>query len=380
MADIVAADPAVAGVVSFIGAGTINATSNAGRLTIALKPIHDRDPAAIVTARLSRAVAGIAGITAFFQPVQDIQIGTRVSRTQFQYTLMDTDPAELSEWAPKLLSKLQTMPELANVASDQQNDGFRTYIRVDRDAAMRLGVSMQNVQDILYDSFGQRQISTIFGQANQYRVVLEADPAWQADPSKLLLLRVPGTGDSQVPLSAIARLAIYARNRAAGGHPSGAVPLGRPSASTWRRGVVARRGGCGGRRGGTPDRNTRYDFGQLFRRRRRVPEIARRRAVADPGGGGGDLHRARRALRKLDPPDHHPVHPAVGRHRRAAGADAVRHRPVAGGAGRHRAADGHREKERDHDDRLRHRCRARARPDRRRRRSRRPAGCASAPS
>ena len=206
VADIVAADPAVAGVVSFIGAGTINATANAGRLTIALKPIHERDPAPVVTARLAAAIAGIPGITAFFQPVQDIQIGTRISRTQFQYTLVDTDPAELAEWGPKLMAKLQTVPELANVASDQQNEGFRSFIRVDRDAAMRLGVSMQAISDTLYDSFGQRQISTIFGQANQYRVILEADPAWQSDPAKLLLLRVPGTGDAQVPLSAIAKI------------------------------------------------------------------------------------------------------------------------------------------------------------------------------
>ena len=206
VADIVAADPAVAGVVSFIGAGTINATANTGRLTIALKPIHDRDPASVVTARLTRAVADIPGIAAFFQPVQDIQIGTRISRTQFQYTLVDTDPAELAEWGPKLLARLQTVPQLANVASDQQNDGFRAYIRVDRNAAMRLGVSMQAISDTLYDSFGQRQISTIFGQANQYRVVLEADPSWQQDPSRLLLLRVPGTAGTQVPLSAIARI------------------------------------------------------------------------------------------------------------------------------------------------------------------------------
>ena len=206
VADIVAADPAVAGVVSFIGAGTINATANAGRLTVALKPIHQRDPAAIVTARLQQAIADVPGISAFFQPVQDIQIGTRISRTQFQYTLVDTDPAELAEWGPKLLAKLQTLPQLANVASDQQNDGFRAYVRVDRDAAMRLGVSMQAISDTLYDSFGQRQISTIFGQANQYRVILEADPVWQEDPAKLLLLRVPGAGGAQVPLSSIARI------------------------------------------------------------------------------------------------------------------------------------------------------------------------------
>src|SRR6185312_5145753 len=137
------------------------------------------------------------------------------------YTLMDTDPAELAIWAPRLLERLRTMPDLRHVASDQQNGGFRTYIKVDRTAAMRLGVSMQAVQDTLYDSFGQRQISTIFGQANQYRVILEADPAWQSNPDVLNMLRVPGTTapaattasgtpsptavTPQVPLSAVAR-------------------------------------------------------------------------------------------------------------------------------------------------------------------------------
>jgi multidrug efflux pump subunit AcrB len=206
VAQIVERDPAVTGVVSFVGAGTINATPNTGRLTIALKPIGQRDAVAVVMARMQQAIAGIPGITTFFQPVQDIQIGTRISRTQFQYTLMDTDPAELALWAPRLLRTMSTSPELQNVATDQQNDGFRTYINVDRDAATRMGVSMQAIQDTLYDAFGQRQISTIFGQANQYRVVLEADPTWQADPNSLRLLRVPGTGGAQVPLSGIATI------------------------------------------------------------------------------------------------------------------------------------------------------------------------------
>ena len=205
VAEIVRRDPAVTGVVSFVGAGTINATPNTGRLSIALKPVRQRDSAPVVIARMQQAIAGIPGITAFFQPVQDVQIGTRVSRTQFQFTLVDTDAAELAVWAPKLRHRLAELPELLNVASDQQNEGFRTQVVVDRDAAMRLGVSMQAVADTLYDAFGQRQISTIFGQSNQYRVVLEADPGWQADPKVLNLLRVGGTNDAQVPLSAIAR-------------------------------------------------------------------------------------------------------------------------------------------------------------------------------
>ena len=136
VADIVRQDPAVTGVVSFVGAGTINATPNAGRLTIALRPVADRDPAGVVMARMERAIAGVPGLTAFFQPVQDIQIGARISRTQFQYTLMDTDAVELATWAPRLLAKLATLPELRNVASDQQENGFRTFVNVDRDSAL----------------------------------------------------------------------------------------------------------------------------------------------------------------------------------------------------------------------------------------------------
>ncbi|MGA3397710.1 MAG: efflux RND transporter permease subunit [Acetobacteraceae bacterium] len=196
-ADRIAQDPAVTGVVSFVGAGTINATPNSGRLTIALKPVRQRDPAPVVIARLQAAIAGIPGFTAFFQPVQDITIGTRVSRTAFQYTLMDTDARELARWGPLLRAAMDRSPALADVASDQENEGFSTFITLDRDAAMRLGVSMQAVEDTLYDAFGQRQISTIFGQANQYRVVLEADPDWQADPNALRMLRVPAASGAQ---------------------------------------------------------------------------------------------------------------------------------------------------------------------------------------
>ena len=217
------ADPAVAAVESFVGAGSINPTPNSGRLTIALKPQPARDPVAVVQARLQRDAAAIPGLAVFTQPVQDIQIGTRVSRTQYQYTLVDTDAAELAVWAPRLLARLKDTQALRNVATDQQDEGLVTRVNVDREAAQRLGVSMQSIQDVLYDSFGQRQISTIFSQANQYRVILEADPSWQADPTSLLRLRVPGVLSAQgqsttsgatvsgaaqnmIPLSAVARI------------------------------------------------------------------------------------------------------------------------------------------------------------------------------
>ncbi len=192
-ANIVQADPAVAGVASLIGAGTANPTPNAGRLAITLKPRRQREAAPVVIARLQARLSGIVGLATYMQPVQDIQIGARISRTQYQYTLGDTDGAELAAWLPRLIARLRASPLLSDVTSDQQDSGFATEIVVDRDAATRLGVTMQSIEDVLYDAFGQRQISTIFSQSNQYRVVMQADAPWIADPASLLRLRVPGT-------------------------------------------------------------------------------------------------------------------------------------------------------------------------------------------
>ena len=226
-AAIVERDPAVESVASLVGAGSVNPTPNVGRLSIVLKPRRQRETVTAVIARLQSALAGVPGLSVFMQPVQDIQIGARVSRTQYQYTLTDTDQAELEHWTPLLLDRLRKSPDLANVTSDQQQNGFATEIVVDRDRATRLGVTMQAIEDVLYDAFGQRQVSTIYQQSNQYRVVMQADPAWIADPGSLARLRVPGTVASfgangaaqiatstvattntvaQVPLLAVARL------------------------------------------------------------------------------------------------------------------------------------------------------------------------------
>ncbi|MDE2582055.1 MAG: efflux RND transporter permease subunit [Rhodospirillales bacterium] len=202
----IARNPAVTGVVSFVGAGTINATPNTGQLTIALKPVGQRPPVQAVIPALRADAAGVPGLTAWFKPVQDITLGARTSRNAYQYTVVDTDAAELDAWLPKLLARLGGLPQLAHVTSDQVDNGSEMAITVDRAAATRLGVSMQAVEDTLYDMFGQRQISTIFGQSNQYRVILEANPAWQQNPDVLRLLHVPGSGTAQVPLSAIATI------------------------------------------------------------------------------------------------------------------------------------------------------------------------------
>jgi len=195
--DIVRADPDVTGVVSVLGVSPVNATPNAGRMAITLIPRDEReDLAGDIIARLQREVAGIPGMTVYFQAAQDVQISTRSSRAQYQYTLVSTDRKDLLEWADKLTQALKQSPALRDIASEAQEGGPRILVKVDREQAGRLGVSMQSVTDTLNDAFGQRQISTIYGQANQYRVVLEAQPHYQRDPDSLSRLFVTGANTS----------------------------------------------------------------------------------------------------------------------------------------------------------------------------------------
>jgi len=200
-------DPDVVSVVSVVGAGSVNPTTNVGRLVMTLKPRGARaDDVAIVIARLKQRVAAIPGMTIYFQPVQDVQIGTQSSRSQYQYTLTGTDQAQVTEWAKKLVAELRRDPTFRDVSSEALEGGLRAQLDIDRQRAGQLGVSLQGVTDTLNDSFAQRQISTIYGQANQYRVVLEALPMYQRDPSILSKLYLPGVAGAQVPLSAVATL------------------------------------------------------------------------------------------------------------------------------------------------------------------------------
>jgi multidrug efflux pump len=205
--DVIKQDPDVIGTVAVLGVSPMNPTPNAGHLAITLKPRDVRS--AFVTeviGRLQRAVAGIPGIIVYFQPVQSIQISTRASRGQYQYTLSGSDAQEVSDWSARLMKRLRSQPALREVASEAQDGGPRAMIVVDRETAGRLGVSMQVVIDTLNDAFGQRQISTIYAQANQYRVVLEAMQEYQRDPSALAKLYVPSTSGAQVPLDVITRI------------------------------------------------------------------------------------------------------------------------------------------------------------------------------
>jgi len=216
-------DPDVVAVTSVVGAGIVNVAQNTGRITAVLRPREQRTAdAGAIARRLQDRLAGMPAVTVHLQPVQDIQIGARPGATAFQYTLMSPDPVELARWAPLLERRLAASPVLRDVVSDQRDGGIRVTVDVDRDLAGRLGVTMQAVDDVLYNAFGQRQISTIYAQNNQYRVVLEAPPDIRDDPAMIGLLRVPATagqpataqgtpvqtatGTPQVPLAEIARI------------------------------------------------------------------------------------------------------------------------------------------------------------------------------
>jgi multidrug efflux pump len=197
-------DPDVASVSMFIGSDGTNSSTNTGRMSIALSPRRGRARINDIVARLTRDLNDEQGVTVYLQAAQDLQIDSRVSRTQFQWTMEDADPKELMAWAPRVLERLRKLPELVDVASDAEDVGQVSEVTIDRDTASRLGVSTQVIDDTLYDAFGQRQVSTIFTQANLYRVILEVTEALQQDPSALQKLYVRGANSVAVPLDALA--------------------------------------------------------------------------------------------------------------------------------------------------------------------------------
>jgi multidrug efflux pump len=209
IAELVRRDPDVKSVASFVGAGTVNATVNSGRLYINLKPRDQRTAtAADIIERLRASTEALTGIALYMQAAQDVQIDSRVSRTQYQFTLQDADSAELAEWGAKLLGRLQARTELADVASDQQRGGLQVSVNVDREKAARLNIVPQAIDDTLYDAFGQRQVATIFTQLNQYRVILEVDPQFQQSPTSLEKVYVKSTTGQMIPLTTFASVHI----------------------------------------------------------------------------------------------------------------------------------------------------------------------------
>jgi multidrug efflux pump len=208
LAQIALDDPAVKSVNGFAGGGGPGGGSNnVGRMWLALKPLRER-PGRVssddVVNRLRSKLTSVAGATLFLQAQQDIQIGARGSSAQYQYTLSDENLKELNEWAPRLLGRAMQMPELRDVSTDQQDQGLAANLLIDRDTASRLGISTQDVDQVLYDAFGQREVSTMYTTLNQYYVVMEVDPAFQRSPDSLNGIFVKSSTGAMVPLSTIA--------------------------------------------------------------------------------------------------------------------------------------------------------------------------------
>jgi multidrug efflux pump len=197
-------DPAVDSVSTFIGVDGQNTTLNSGRVLISLKPHNQRDKVGVVMQRLKDRLSRVEGMGLYMQPVQDLTIEDRVSRTQYQFTLESGNADDLATWTGRLVEKLRTLPQLMDVASDLQDQGLQAYVTIDRDTAGRLGVTPSAIDNALYDAFGQRLISTIFTQASQYRVVLEVKPEFREGPDAIESIHVAGTNGVQVPLSAVA--------------------------------------------------------------------------------------------------------------------------------------------------------------------------------
>ncbi|HEY4772282.1 MAG TPA: MdtB/MuxB family multidrug efflux RND transporter permease subunit [Steroidobacteraceae bacterium] len=209
MAAAILKDEDVVSLTSFIGVDGTNITLNSGRMLINLKPVSDRhDSASQIIRRLQQETADITGISIYMQPVQDLSIDDTVSRTQYQFDLEDANPTEFNTWVPKLVDRLQQLPQLADVASDQENQGLAAYLTIDRDTAGRFGITPATVDNALYDAFGQRIVSTIFTQSNQYRVILQADSSLTASLDSLGTIYLPSATaiGGQVPLSALIKV------------------------------------------------------------------------------------------------------------------------------------------------------------------------------
>jgi len=232
LAKVILSDPAVESLSSFIGADGTNTTLNSGRMSINLKPLNQRDlSASDVIRRLQKELANVKDIQLFMQPVQNITIDDRVSRTQYQYTLEDADQNELNDWAARFVARLKQLPELEDVATDQQLGGAAVSLVIDRVTASRLGIDPTTIDNTLYDAFGQRQINTMYTQLNQYHVVLESEPQFQLDPNMLSKLYVQSNSSSGTT-GAAASSTSSAGSTSAGSNALTSTALYTPSTNT----------------------------------------------------------------------------------------------------------------------------------------------------
>ncbi|UYN95087.1 MAG: MdtB/MuxB family multidrug efflux RND transporter permease subunit [Enhydrobacter sp.] len=205
LADVILGDPDVESLSSFVGVDGTNPTLNSGRMLINLKPREQRTATASeIIRRLQLAAAQVHGISLYMQPSQDLTVDSTVSRTQYQFVLETANPDEFEAWVPRLVARMSQIPEIVDVASDLQSKGLAMFIRIDRDAAARFGITAASIDNVLYDAFGQRQVSTIYTQSNQYRVIYEVDPRFGSSLDSLYSLYLPGAGGKQVPLPAVA--------------------------------------------------------------------------------------------------------------------------------------------------------------------------------
>ena len=363
LVDVVLQDPAVDNVSSFIGVDGTNTTLNSGRIQITLKPLEVRKiSASAVIQRMQGKVNNVEGIQLFLQPLQDLTVEDRVSRTQFQYALEDPDQNELAVYTRRMVTELSKESVVTDVASDLQDQGLSADLVIDRDTAARLGIAMSDVDNTLYDAFGQRQVSTIFTQLNQYHVVMEVGPNFQTDPATLSDLYVKSGNGMQVPLSMVAHWE-QSHTQLSIGHqgqfPSTVISFNLAPGKALGDAVKAVQ----------QHRTAHPDAGQHQRQLPGhgggLPDLAVQRADPDSGRADHRLHRAGRALRELHPPHHHHLHAALGGRGRAAGAADYARGVQRDCAYRHHPADRHCAEERHHDDRLCPAGRARRRQARR---------------
>ena len=418
LANVILQDPAVESLSSFIGADGTNITGNSGRMSINLKPLDQRKlNASDVIRRLQSKLQNVQGIQLFMQPVQNITVDDRVSRTQYQYTLEDPDLNELAEWTNRFVDKLKQLPELEDVATDQQPGGLAVALDIDRPTASRLGIAPTTIDNTLYDAFGQRQINTMYTQLNQYHVILEAQPQFQVDPDKLNKLYIrsnsaSGTtgaaasstsnGSTSAGSNALTTTPLYtpsaqtlgppatvltpgtststsSKGASSAGptssQPSSAVPLGaftpfrhadgatvhRPSGPVpghhrvFQSGAQRRpwRRNHGSHKGAEGLAHAEERAGGFPGNRGLVSKFTFQHAALDSCGARDRLHCAGRALRKFHSPRHDSFHSALGGRWRIPGADSVQAGPQRRGHHRHRAADRYRQEKRHHDGGLR---------------------------
>ena len=344
--EIVMTDPAVYTVVSFVGGN--GGTINTGRMFITLKPLSERKVSADqVIQRLRRKLAVVPGATLYLQAQQDIRVGGRSSNSQYQFTLDSENLDDLNRWSPRMLAKLKTLPQLRDVATDQQDKGLEAELVIDRDTASRLGIPAQTIDNTLYDAFGQRQVSIMYETLNEYHVVLEVDPSFQEDPDALKSIYVRSATGAQVPLSAFTHF--ESRTTALAVNHQGQFPAVTLSFNL-ALGVAL---------GDAVDaiENAERDISlpstdpcQLPGNGAGVSGLAIEPAHSDSRGARGRVHRPGHALRELHPSDYDSLHASFRRHRRDSGAAALRNGLERDRLDRHHPADWHREEECDHDD------------------------------